>query len=191
MRKLMLPFLFLLAACAGKPEEKNLPSAPSNGLLLDMEGLGAIKIGMSQAELEKLLGETVPLTNPTDTSTRSWQDTATIQYQQAAILLDFQRTYASEDSFYMRVIRLRTSSPLCKSRNGIGIGSGRQEIVDAFETEKIYMYPEFENDTSMVRSKILSTIKVRKDREGPEIVFFLKNKKVYAMEAGTFYDDEE
>lgn len=191
MRKLIFPFLLLLSACAGK--KQNNPSSNSNSpaVLLTMDGAGPIQIGMPVQELEKILGHPVLLTNPTDTVSGSWQDSASITYQGAEFKVDFQRTYFNEDSFYMRVIRLYSSSPLCQTEKGIGIGSGKEDIVNAFETERIYLQHPFEDDTSSIRSKTKYTITVRKDREGPELIFRLLNNKVYALEAGTFYDDEE
>lgn len=188
MRTLLLPLLFFLIACKSKPADKK---NENTDYLLSLEGIGPVKTGMSQADLEKLIGNKIPLTNPQDTVSGSWEDSALIQYKDAPLHLGFVRTYVEEDSFYMRVTGIKTSSPLCKTESGIGIGSGKQQIIDAYDNYMIIMIPDYEDTTYTTRSKSRLSIMVREDREGYEITFYLKDNKVYAMAAGTYYDDEE
>lgn len=193
MRKLLLPLLFFLAACGSKQDDKKGEKNENTDYLVTLEGIGAIKTSMTQEELEKLLQQKVPLTNPTDTISGSWQDAALIKYKDAELNMEFTRTYAytKEDSFHMRITRITTNSPLCKTASGIGIGSGKQQIVDAFDNYLLFLDRGYDNDTTTVRSKTLYTIKVRESREGPQIIFYLKSNKVYSIEVGSFYDDSE
>ena len=152
---------------------------------------------MSQDELEKALQQKISLTNPTDTSSGSWMDSAIIRYKEAELKLSFVRTYAyaDPDSFHMRVNHIQTSDPLCKTAGGVGIGSTKQQVINAFDNYRLYMAPEYImiNDTTWGRSKTLYSISIREDREGPQIIFYLnrKDNKVYLIEVGTFYDDSE
>ena len=152
---------------------------------------------MSQEELEKALQQKIPLTNPTDTISGSWTDSAVIKYKDAELRLTFVRTYAYEarDSFHMRLTEMSTSSPLCKTAGGVGIGSTKQQVINAFDNYRIDMAPEYimTNDTTWGRSKTPYTNSIREDREGPRIAFYLnrKDNKVYLIEVGTFYDDSE
>lgn len=188
MRKLLLPFLIFLAACGSKQDDKK---NESTDYLVTLDGIGPVKVSMTQEELEKLLKQKVPLSNPTDTVSGSWEDTATINYKGAAIKLSFVRTYMSEDSFYMRITKMKTSNSLCKIKNGIGIGSNKQQIIDAFEDHMLIIDPEFEDTTYTTRSKTRYVIKAREDWEGREIVFYLRDNKVFAIEVGSFHDDSE
>lgn len=174
--------LFTLAAA--------IATAQKNDHLVTMDGIGAIKIGMSQEELEKLLNKKIPLTNPQDTTSGSWQDSATIKYKNIQLNVDFQRSYKEENSFYMRVIGMRTSSPLCKTRAGIGIGSDKLSIINAYENDLLIMLPDFVGDTNE-RSRTKYSIIVRDIEKEREIVFYLKNKKVVSMEATTYWNDSE
>lgn len=195
MRRSLLPFLFFLAACGGKQDEKKTGKNENTDYLVSLDGIGAVKTSMTQEELEKLLQQKVPLTNPTDTVSGSWSDSAVIRYKEAELRLGFVRTYAytTTDSFHMRVTGMITSSPLCKTANGAGIGSTKQEVVDAFDNYRIYMGPEsiMINDTTWGPSKTGYKIQVREAREGAQIVFYLKNNRVYSIEVGSYYDDEE
>ena len=189
--------LIFIFACKQKQDAPATAKAENTDYLVSLDGIGPVKTGMSQEELEKILGQKIPLTNPTDSSSGSWMDSAIIRYKDAELKLSFVRTYAYDkpDSFHMRLNDITSSSPLVKTAGGIGIGSTKKEIVEAFDQYRLYMAPEFvmPNDTTWERSKTLYTISVREGREGPQIVFHinLKDKKVYSIEVGTFYDDQE
>lgn len=197
MRRLLLPLLLFLAACGSKQEDTKPGKNENTDYLVSLDGIGPVKTAMSQAELEKVIKQKVLLTNPTDTVTKSWMDSVTIRYKDAELILTFVRTYAYStiDSFHMRVDDVTTRSPLCKTADGIGIGSTKMQVINAFDNYKIYINPEYimVNDTTWGLSKTQYSISVREDREGPQIVFYLsrKDNKVYSIEVGTFYDDSE
>lgn len=197
MRRFFIPLLLFLAACGSKQEDKKPGKNENTDYLVSLDGIGPLKTSMSQAELEKVLQQKVPLANPTDTVTKSWMDSVTLRYKEAEFILSFVRTYAysTMDSFHMRVDDITTSSPLCKTADGIGIGSTKQQVINAFDNYRIYIDPEYimVNDTTWGFSKTLYSISIREDREGPQIVFRLnkKDNKVYSIEVGAFYDDQE
>lgn len=188
--------LLLFAACKNKTKQNGndapaVTSAQNNDYLVSMDGIGALTTEMSQQELEQLLNRKLPLMNPTDTVSGSWEDTATIHYKDAAIKLDFVRTYIKDDSFYMRVTGMQTSHPACKTKNGIGIGSTKQQIIDGFENYLLIMTPDYADTTYTTRSTSMYSIKVREDWEGKEMIFYLKDNKVYLLEVTSFHDDSE
>ena len=192
-----LLFLVFIFSCKQKQDASATTKPENTDYLVSLDGIGPVKTGMSQEELEKLLGQKIPLTNPTDSSSGSWMDSAIIRYKDAELKLSFVRTYAYDkpDSFYMRVNVISGSSPLLKTAGGIGIGSTKEQIIEAFDNYRLDLAPDFimPNDTTWERSKTLYTISVREAREGPQIVFRinLKDKKVYSIEVGTYYDDQE
>ena len=191
MRKLLLPVLIFLTACNSKQNDKKITKNENTEYTVSLEGIGAVKTSMSQEELEKLLNKKIPLANLTDTVSGSWEDSAIIKYKDAELNLGFVRTYMNNDSFYMRITGMKTSNTLCKTLNGIGIGSSKQQIIDAFENYFLVMAPEYEDTTYTNRSKTLYYIKVREGYEGGQMVFYLNNNKVTAIEVGAFYDDAE
>ena len=195
MKRLLFLFLLFLAACGSKQEDKKQAKIENTDYLVSLDGIGPVKTGMTQTELEKLIQKKIPLTNPTDTISGSWMDTAIIKFKDVELDLDFVRTYAytKPDSFHMRVNRITTSNERFKTAGGAGIGSTKKQVIDAFDNYRLYIGPQsiMINDTTWGLSKTLYLISVREDREGPEIVFFLKDNKVYSIEVGTFYDDQE
>lgn len=194
MRKLLilLPAL-LLVACSGNEKKPGETGTENTEYLLNMDGVGPVTVGMKQSDLEQLTGKKIPLTNPTDTVSGSWMDSATIQYKDISLRLEFVRTYAYEnlDSFHMRVTSVYTESPLVRTTEGIRVGSGKQSVIDAYPDKFMIMQPGYDHETDTVYSKTLYKIRVRTDWEGPEIVYLLRDNKVYGFEVTSYHDDEE
>jgi hypothetical protein len=165
-------------------------AAQNNDYLVSMDGIGPIKLGMTQAELETLLNKKIALTNPSDTISGSWQDSAKIKYKNIDLQLDFQRNYFAENTFNMIIISIRTSNPLCKTRPGIGIGADKLKIITAYEGFPISMGPEYEEDGE--RSKTKYQVTVNNDTgERRRILFYLTNKKVVAIKVEIAFSDSE
>jgi len=167
MKKLILSLLILITTKA---------NAQNNSYIVTMDGIGAIKIDMKQDELEKLLNKKIPLTNPWDTS-GAWYDSAKIKYKNIEIRIAFQRTYTDDKNFYMGITGMQTSSPLCKTKSGIGIGSDKLKIIAAYE------------DNTLIVTSDAITVRDNEDRR--MIVFHLKNKKVVIIEPTTYFTDSE
>ena len=195
MKIICIAFCGLLIACNAKQknDHSSKTSDPVDAThLVTMEGIGDIKEGISQSELEKILQRKIPLTNPTDSLSGSWMDYATVPYQNDSLYFTFVRTYTTVvDSFYMRLLAIESKNPLDRTQHNIGVGSTKKEIIEAYPEKRIYMEPEYENDSLFTRSKIFYMVYVRDDREGPQIACYLKNGIVYKMEVSTFYDDAE
>jgi predicted metallo-beta-lactamase superfamily hydrolase len=107
MKKL---FFLLLLAFSMKT------SAQSNDYTVSFDGIGAIKLGMKQLEVEKVLNKKILLTNPQDTISGSWQDSAKVKYKNIEVRLSFQRNYTDDKVFDMEVIGIQTTSPVCKTQ---------------------------------------------------------------------------
>lgn len=194
MRRIIFPWLLFLAACGSKQDNKAAAKNENTDYPVSMEGIGPVKTEMSQTELEKILQQKIPLTNPTDTVSGSWTDSAVIRYKDAELRLRFERTYAfaaAPDSFYMRVTEIKSGHQQCKTAEGIGIGSGKQQVIDAYPGNLLIMEPGYDSETDTTYSKTLYTIKIRQNREGPQIVCYLRNNRVYAFEVSSFHDDAE
>jgi len=165
-------------------------SAQNKDYLVSMDGIGAIKIRMSQEELEKLLKQKFILRNALDTAD-SYQDTATAKYKNTNVQLFFQRQYTGDNVYFMYLIGLKTSSPLCKTEKGVGIGSDKLKIILAYEASTISIGPEYEGEDFSIKSKTKYLMDVRSDDGARKLVFYLRNKKVVAVEVGTVFSDSE
>lgn len=159
-------------------------------LLIDMNGIGQLKIGMNQEEIEKLLNKKFMLRNAMDTAV-SHHDTAFTKYQNTSVQLFFQRQYTSEHSYYMTLFALKTKSPLYKTEEGITVGADKLKIISAYEAYELFTGPEFEDEAQTIRSKIKHLVTVVNDGGDRRLVFYLRNKKVEAIEVTTVFTDEE
>ncbi len=187
MKKILFLFAmaFLVICCNHHNENKQ-----NSDTIISMDGIGELKIGMKQAAVEKLLNQRFILKNALDTAD-SWQDSATAKYKGIDLQLYFQREYTEGNNFYMYLIGLRTSSSLCKTESGIGMGTERSKIITAYEDGYLSLSPDFEDDSTANRSKIKSLVNIKNEDGNRQIIFYRNNKKVVAVEAGIVFHDSE
>lgn len=193
-------FIFLITVTAfiscGKKNKQSNSGVPDNKketaqYIISKEGIGDLKIGMTQTELEKLLNQKMVMLHAND-SGDIWADTAMVKYKDIEVSLYFERQYSEDkDAKVMQLTAVETSSSLCKTATGIGVGDERAAILTAYETNPIDMGPESEmvNDTTWVLSKTNYYINVKDDKWDKEIVFRLVNKKVASIEATLILGD--
>ncbi|MDZ4807314.1 MAG: hypothetical protein SGI96_03505 [Bacteroidota bacterium] len=164
--------------------------AQNKDYIISMEGLGAIKLGMTQVELEKLLNQKLLLDNYLDTINDHNWDTARLKYKGINVQLEFTRSYYAPNVFHMRLIGIRASSPLCKTATGIGIGSDRLKIIAGYDSYHVNIQPGYANYYQTEQGKGKSTLSILDDAastldywsDAYTMVFYLLNKKVVSFE---------
>jgi hypothetical protein len=152
------------------------------------EGIGEIKIGMTQGELEKLLKQELVLKHAKDTE-EVWSDTATAKYKDMEVSLYFQKQYNEDESIrIMELYGVNTSSPLCKTESGLGVGAKKADVLAAYDDSPVNMGPEYEqvNDSTWAPNKTKFYINILDDKYDKQLVFKLVNKKVASIEANMF-----
>lgn len=180
MKKICLLFSIIAATYA---------TAQNKDYTISMNGLGALKLGMSQAELEKLLNQKIILDNHLDTLNYLYQDTAKLKYKGINVQLEFTRNYYAPNVFRMRLIGIRANSPLCKTASGLGIGSDRLKIIAEYEGYHLKIQPGYYNYYETEKGKGKSTLSVLDDgastldgSDAYTMIFYLLNKKVVSFE---------
>ena len=159
--------------------------AQSKDYLLSTDGIGALKLGMPLSDLEKILQKKITL--------------KVIDVDQVVLTEKIQTKYKNIDveinlikrQDYIAVDGISSSSSLCKTISGIGIGSTKLQIVNAYEDYNIDILPVFEGDDYSIKSKTKKTIIVKEGTEGYAILFNLVNDKVVSFEIFPDFDDEE
>lgn len=157
-----------------------------------------MQLGMSNTELEKVLNKKIVLTkNYLDTLNGYYLDTAKIKYKNADVLLEFQRSYYATYQFRMRLVGIRSASPLYKTASGIGVGSDRLSIIQEYDTYHTNIYPVYPRSFKKENSNGESVIRILDDAastmDGSDaytMVFYLKNKKVVSFELRASLKDE-
>lgn len=190
MRSLFIPLfsVLVLLSCNSKNKKSGSKEpgkkSGSSEYTISKDGIGELKIGMTQAELEKLLNQKLAMKHAADME--AWGDTVMVKYKEIEVSLYFERQYnEDEDVKIMQLSAIETSSPLCKDANGIGIGDERTAVLSAFEDNPINMGPEYEqvNDSTWAPSKTKYSINVKDDKWDRELIFHLVNKKVASLQA--------
>lgn len=188
MKKICFLFFVMAATYA---------TAQNKDYTISMNGLGSLKLGMTQADLEKILNQKLLLDNYLDTINNNYWDTAKIKYNGINVQLEFNRSYYAPNVFHMRLIGIRASSPLCKTATGIGIGSDRLKIITDYDNYRVNIQPGYANYYQTEKGKGKSTLSVFDDAastmDGTDaytMVFYLMNKKVVSFELKAHLRDE-
>lgn len=183
---LLLATVLLLASCKDKEKSsaKKDKDPVSSEYLITKEGIGELKIGMFQADIEKLLKQSLVMKHTKDTG-EVWSDTATVTYNKMEVTLYFQKSYLEAHPEEMELFGLSTNSTLCKTATGLGVGDDRNAILAAYEDNPINMGPEsvMVNDSTWALSKTNYYINVSDDKWDKQIIFQLINKKVATIQA--------
>jgi hypothetical protein len=185
---LLFSVLLLLGACKDKSSEKTATKTTGNTAspehTISKNGLGDLKIGMTKTEIEKMLNQSLVMMHAKDTG-EIWGDTATVKYADMDVALYFQKGYSEDHPDEMELSGLSTSSPLCKTASGIGVGDDRDDILAAYDDNPITMGPEniMLNDTTWGLSKTNYYINISDDKYDKQINFLLVNKKIARLEA--------
>lgn len=186
---LLLATVLLLAACKENTKQKSSVQTDnkpvSSEYLISKEGIGELKIGMTKTDLEKILKAPLIMKHAKDTG-EVWVDTATATYGKIGVSLYFQKQYSEKPTDEMELSGISTSSPLCKTPTGLGVGDDKSAILVAYEDNPITMGPEniMLNDTTWTFSKTNYFIHVSDDKWDKQLSFLLVNKKITTIEAG-------
>lgn len=173
MKKIVLLF-FMLASIT--------TIAQSKDYLLSEEGIGSLKLYMSLTELEKVLHTKIKL-KVINVDSIVLVETINTKYK--GIDIDITLIKRQDD---IVVEAMSSSSPLCKTKSGIGIGAGKLQIIAAYDGYHIDIEPVDEGES---KSKTIRTVKVKQGSEGYAILFTLINNKVVSFDIFPDYDDEE
>ncbi|MEO5946362.1 MAG: hypothetical protein ABIP79_06060 [Chitinophagaceae bacterium] len=178
MRKIFFFFLIIVTISS---------AAQNKDYLLSLDGIGSLKLGMPLIELEKVLKTKITL-KVIDVDPVVLTETIKAKYKGIDVEINL---WKRQD--YIAVDGISASSPLCKTKSGIGIGSTKLQIIAAYEGYHIDAKPlfEYEGDEKPKRIKTKSTVTVKEGEEGYAIIFNLVNNKVVSFDILPLYDDEE
>lgn len=181
---LFLATNFILFSCNQKKDDKKQPEKKTtkSEYTVTNDGIGELKIGMRDKELEKILDQQFSFQMLVD-SPGYWMDTVSAKYKDIDVELLFERLNGDSDSTYMQLFGVQTNSALCKTAFGAGVGDNRATILEPYDDRSIFMGPDWEmiNDTTWEPSKTKYTVSVKDDKWGREINFHLVNKKVISL----------
>lgn len=193
MRNLFFGFLIVISFFGCKPkQDKKEPAKKieNNDYIISKNGIGKLRIGMTHTEVGDLLNKHFTF-NAMKDSAGYWNDTVKTKYKDMDVSLFFERQYNDNDNTVMLLNGVETTSSLCKTASGIGVGDEKSAILPAYEDSPINMGPEWEpvNDSTWAMSKTKYSISVKDDKWDKELIFHLVNKKVVSLQAGIIMGD--
>jgi len=165
MKKIFL--LFFLATIT------TITHAQKNDYLVSYDGIGALKLGLSKAELEKLLKINITLRHIGVDEV--YVETIKAKYLGADVSLHL---FRSEEKVAI-LEGVSTSSPLCKTADGIGTGTDQSTIINKFENDLLIIHPDYEEDKPNSNQITITLAGINDYRSG--ITFTLVNKKVISI----------
>ena len=180
--KKILPVIFIFFSA--------ITAAQSKDYLLSLDGIGSLKLGMNLTELEKLLHTKITLKVIGVDSVMLFE-TIHAKYKSIDVELDLiKRQGIPSDEIVVNGIS--TSSPLCKTKSGLGIGATKLELIAAYEGYYIDVKPDYTyNGDKPEKSETKSSVTIKEDEEGYALIFNLLNNKVISFQIIPMYDDEE
>ena len=190
---LMALAIVIFASCSSdKKHENNTNKKEKKEVaaeyLVSKDGIGDLKIGLTQAEIEKLLNQPLIMKHAKESDT--WMDTTTAKYKDIDVTLYFEKQYAEDENSprIMQLSGINTTSPKCRTATGLGIGDDKMSIIEAYDNSPIDLGPEYfmVNDTTWEPSKTKFYVNVKDDKYDKQLVFKLENKKITALEATLF-----
>jgi len=189
MKKICLFFFIVATSCT---------AAQKKDYIISMNGLGSLQLGMSQEEVGKLLNEKILLPNSLDTINHNYQDTAKLKYKNVDVQLEFNRSYYAPYKFRMRLIGIKSSSPIFKTSAGFGVGTDMLKIIAAYDSLHVKIQPGYVTYYETEEGKGKSTLSILDDAasameyyaDAYTMVFYLLNKKVVSFELKAKLKDE-
>ena len=151
----------------------------NNNYLVTMEGIDSLKLGMTRAELEKVLKTKLRPSKPAEYYI---PDTIEIKYMDMDMFLFLDGS--SDSTATLRGIQ--TSNASCKTASGIGVGSDKMKVIEAYDDFTKYVAPEYE--VYPVSSATRSAVAVMDTFNTNAIIFHILNKKVASIEVQSYYE---
>jgi hypothetical protein len=172
--------LMLFQSCTSK---SNKAEPQNKSYAIGMSGFDSLKLGMSKAELEAMLGTSFKLQHIKVDGGAS--DTINTKYKGTDIVIYLNE---GDDSTIATVFGIRSNDPSFKTAEGIGVGTEKAKVIDTYENNTKYIAPEMEEYP--VRSKTKSMIAVVDTVETRAMLFHIIDKKVSAVEITSYYEFE-
>ena len=181
MRKILFPVWGLLVllsySCNTKsnkaePQAKNLP--------ISMNGFDSLTLGMPKAELEAMLDTSFNIPRIAE---GEFSDTVHTKYKGIDITVILSE---GDDKTLAKVHGILTNDSSFRTKEGIGVGTSKEKVIDAYENYTKYIAPVYE--TYPVRSKTKSLVAVMDTVETRALLFHIINRKVWAVEVSSYYE---
>lgn len=173
-----MKYFFLVLAVAFST---TIFSQTSTDHQVSLSGIGAIRIDMSKAAVEKLINKKITLTAPKKEDYVI--DTVKITYSNIELEVAFYNKYISEDKYEIAVYSVSGSSSLLKTKSSVGVGDDKIKIITTYDTYHLDVSPLYNTDEkgNYKPDKTRSTITLFGDTQPNVIIFNLESNKLISF----------
>lgn len=134
--------------------------------------LGAFKLFTKKTEAENVIGK--PLIMPSNTN--NYDGTSKIVYNGEKYEITIGNYYFDNNKEDTVIISIKTTSKSFKTKSGIGVGSSKNDVINAFKDQRSFsLYPGYDDNGI---SKTISYFVLRDVDASTNIVFKLSNNIV-------------
>jgi hypothetical protein len=170
--------VMLIISCGTKDKKA---VAEDKNYLIGMTGFDSLRLGMSKAELEAMVGDTFKLQHIKVDGGAS--DTIHTKYRGIDITVYLNE---GDDKEIATVFGIRSNDPSFKTRGGVGVGTEKEKVISAYEDFTKYIAPEYE--VYPERSKTKSCISVMDTATTGALLFHIIDRKVSSVELTSYYE---
>lgn len=149
--------------------------AQNNDKLVDFDRIGTLSRGMAKAELEKLLNIKITLKHIGIDIRHT--ESINVKYMGADFELGLMKAHDNKIAF---LDGITTRSPLFKTAAGIGVGSDKLQIINAYEKHLLIMGPWFEDEDEKQDGTMIKLVNINNLDDA--IIFYMRKGKVVAVE---------
>ncbi|MEO7923509.1 MAG: hypothetical protein ABIR30_07515 [Chitinophagaceae bacterium] len=173
----LLPLILLIACSQSEKEkEKEDPKNLNKAYVVSFTGMDSLKTGMTKAELEKLLGMTIHLKHIG--IDEQLTETIEAKFHGQDVSLDLA---SSSEEAIASLEGVHTKSALFKTIEGIGVGSGKEEIIRAYDQQVLILTEEDMDSTISPPGRSMVITLAKADDIHQSMYFVLVNKKVVGI----------
>ncbi|MBS1653201.1 MAG: hypothetical protein JSU05_00020 [Bacteroidetes bacterium] len=159
----------------------------TNDYQVTLNGIGAIKIDMSKAELERLLNQKITVPEKKDSDDGTF-DTVKVSYKNCHLDVVIYSKYLDDNSTQLAVYAVTGSSSLLKTKSGIIIGDDKIKVINTYPDYYMEVYPAYDPDANgdYKPSKTKSVIAIHSSTGNTVLTFTLENNKVTSFTVSLF-----
>ncbi len=161
-------------------------STTTNDYQLSTGGIGPFKVGMTKSAVEKLLNTKLSL--PKSLIPDGYEmDSIKATYKEIELLIIFYKSYYGNDTAMRTgVYSVSSSSPLVKTKSGIGIGDDKIKIVKTYEQYRLEITPEWLDSKPNPKRGTVTLF----DNDNPKVIVFHLDNNIITQVEVTQYEGE-
>ncbi len=150
-----------------------LPVYSQTTIPVSSTGIADIKVMMTQAAVEKLIGQPIQFKKPA--SENQYLDTAEVTYKGVNLIIEFSDDYISESGARTHKVHgIAASHPNLQTRSGITLGSNKFDVIKKLDGMYLSIQPDWRYDEKPDKAKY-SIVRLSDGENGTELHMYFED----------------